>query len=98
MSSERWMSWSLRIVAAWGLSALVGCTAQLADLAEPADTPPRPAVQPAYPAVHAMPAARNTRPLTDEERRRISEELTNLRERQEAETTGSLPDGKPAAR
>jgi hypothetical protein len=49
-----------------------------------------------------MPAARDTRPLTAEERRRISEELTGLRDRQEAETqaetTGSVPERKPATR
>ena len=90
------MSWSLRTGAACALVALVGCTGQLADLAEPAGTPPRPAVQPAYPAVHAMP--RDTRPLTAEERQRISDELTSLRERQEAEATGSIPERKPAAR
>ena len=92
------MFWSLRIVAAWGFVALVGCTGQLADLAEPAGTPARPAVQPAYPAVHAMPPSRDTRPLSAEERQRISDELTGLRERQEAEATASVPERKPPAR
>lgn len=92
------VSWSSRAVAALALATLIGCTSQLADLAEPADTPPRPAVAAAYPAVHAMPAARDTRPLTAEERRRITDELTGLRERQEAETTGSVLDRKPAGR
>jgi hypothetical protein len=98
MSSEGFVFWSLRVVAAFGMTALIGCTGQLADLAEPAGTPPRPAAQSAYPAVHDMPPARDTRPLTAEERRRISEELTSLRDRQEAETTGSVPERKPAGR
>jgi hypothetical protein len=98
MSSRRPVSWFSRAVAALGLSALIGCTAQLADLAEPAGTPPRPAVQSAYPAVHAMPAPRDTRPLTADERRRISQELMELRARQEAETTGSIPDRTVPAR
>jgi hypothetical protein len=78
--------------------ATTGCTAQLADLAEPAETPPRPAVAPAFPAVHDMPTARDTTPLTAEERQRIADELSALRERQETETTGSIPAKKPAAR
>jgi hypothetical protein len=78
--------------------ATSGCTAQLADLAEPAETPPRPAIAPAYPAVHGMPTARDTAPLTAEERQRIADELSALRERQETETTGSVPAKKPAAR
>jgi hypothetical protein len=72
-----------------------GCAAQLADLGEPIDTPPRPAVAPAYPAVNAMPAARAGKPLTAEESRRIAEELTALRARQELETTGSIPAPTP---
>jgi hypothetical protein len=72
-----------------------GCAAQLADLAEPGETPPRQAVAPAYPAVHEMPSARTTRPLTAEESRRIADELTALRARQEVETTGSIPARTP---
>ena len=75
-----------------------GCTAQLADLVEPTDTPARPAVTQAYPAVHETRAARNTKPLTAEERQRIADELSALRERQETETTGSIVVRKPPAR
>jgi hypothetical protein len=86
--SQRTGRWALL-----GLLAVTaaGCAAQVADLAEPADTPPRPGVAPAYPAVNAMPAARPGKPLTAEESRRITEELTALRARQEVETTGSIP-------
>ena len=95
------MHWLAGALGALALAVLVGartaCTSQLADLAEPADTPPRPAAQPAYPAVHDMPAARDTRPLTAEERQRITDELAAARDRQEAETTGSVPAAGPAA-
>jgi hypothetical protein len=76
--------------------ATAGCTSQIADLAEPADTPARPAAAPAFPAVHDMPAARDTKPLTAEERQRISDELSVIRDRQEAETadTGSVPKAR----
>jgi hypothetical protein len=83
----------LRCSAALAILLLVGmsgCTSQLADLAEPADAPPRPAVEPTYPSVHDMPAARDTKPLTAAERQRLADELSAARERQEAET------GEPA--
>ena len=68
-----------------------GCTSQMADLGEPIETPPRPTAAPAYPAVHEMPVARDTRPLSIEQRQQITDELGALRERQESETTGSVP-------
>jgi hypothetical protein len=73
--------------------AVAGCTAQLAELAEPADAP-APAAATAYPAVHAMPAPRDTQPLSAAERQRIADELAALRERQEKETTSSVPAAK----
>jgi hypothetical protein len=79
------------------MSTVAACTAQIADLAEPAETPPRPAVQSEYPAVHDMPAPRDTRPLTAEERQRITDELAAARERQ-AETTGAVPPRNPPGR
>ena len=90
----------VRLAAALAVIALAstGCTSQLADLAEPAETPPRPTTAPAYPAVHSTPVARDTKPLTAEERQRIADELAALRERQEAETTGSIPARKPSSR
>jgi type IV pilus biogenesis protein CpaD/CtpE len=74
---------------------LSACTSQL-DLAEPADTAPRAAAQPAQPlAVHDMPAARDTRPMTAAERQRITDELNAARERH-LETTGTVPARTPA--
>jgi len=90
----------IRLAAALALAALAGtgCTSQLADLAEPAETPPRSAVAPAYPAVHDMPSARDTKPLTAEERQRIADELSAIRDRQEADTAEAAPATKPPAR
>jgi len=91
-----------RYAAALALTVLTGtlaaCTSQLADLAEPAETPPRSAAQPAYPPVHDMPSARDTKPLTTEERQRIADELSALRERQEAETASPPAAKKTPAR
>jgi hypothetical protein len=68
------------------LLGMAGCTSHIADVAEPADVPARPAVDPAYPAVHEMPATRDTKPMTAAERQRLMDELSAARERQEAET------------
>jgi hypothetical protein len=84
-SQRRWLAAALALVAV----ASTGCTSQLADLAEPAETPPRPAAAPAYPAVHDMPAPRDTSPLTEAERQRIADELSALRERQQVETAAA---------
>jgi hypothetical protein len=84
-----------RLAAVLALAVAIGtiaaCTAQLADLGEPPETPPRPAAQPEYPPVHDMPAQRSTAPLTAEERQKLVDELTAARERQEAETKKSPP-------
>jgi hypothetical protein len=73
------------------LTSLAACTSQLGDLSEPADAPSQTAAQPAYPAVHDMPGPRDTKPMSAEERQRIADELAAARERQEAETTGTVP-------
>src|ERR1700754_3660537 len=65
--------------------AAAGCTSQIADLAEPAATPARPAAEPAWPTVNAMPAARDTQPMSAAERQRITDELSAARERHEAD-------------
>jgi hypothetical protein len=85
------------VLAIAGLTSLAACTSQLADLSDSADTPPRTAAQPAYPAVHDMPSPRDTKPMSAEESRRIAEELAAARERQEAETTGAVPARNPQA-
>jgi len=68
--------------------AAAGCTSQLADMAEPTNTPARPAADRAFPSVNDMPATRDTKPLSAEERQRISDELSAIRDRQAAETAG----------
>jgi hypothetical protein len=45
-----------------------------------------------------MPSARDTKPLTTEERQGIADELSALRERQQAETAGPPPAKKTPAR
>jgi hypothetical protein len=76
------------------MSATAACTSQLSDLSEPANAA-RTTAQPSYPAVHDMPVARDTRPMSAEERQRIADELAAARERQEAETTGTVPPRTP---
>ena len=79
----------LAVVALAGL--IGGCASQLADLAEPASTPARPASAPAYPAIHDMPAARDSKPLNADQTKQLVDELSALRERQEAETAADPP-------
>ena len=69
--------------------AAAGCTSQLADMAEPTNTPARPAADRAFPSVNDMPATRDTKPLSAEERQRISDELSAIRDRQAAETAAA---------
>jgi hypothetical protein len=76
------------------MCATAACTSQLSDLSEPADVA-RSTAQPSYPAVHDMPTPRDTSPMSAEERRRIADELAAARERQEAETTGTVPPRTP---
>jgi len=86
-------AWVFAIVALAGIMS--GCT-QLTEISEPANVPPRQASEPAYPAVHDMPPARDTKPLTAEERQRIADELSALGKRQEAETPSSPGKNPPA--
>jgi hypothetical protein len=80
------------------VSQMTGCTSHIAEVAEPADVPARPAVDPAYPAVHEMPAGRDTKPMTAAERQRLTDELSAARERQEAETADLAQAKKAPAR
>ncbi|MFL6950615.1 MAG: hypothetical protein ACJ8FU_20685, partial [Xanthobacteraceae bacterium] len=80
------------------LVGMAGCTSPIADLAEPADAPARPAVEPPYPAVHDMPAARDTKPMTAAERQRLADELSAARARQEADTAEPAQPKKATAR
>jgi hypothetical protein len=58
----------------------------------PQDVPDRPAVQPAYPAVHDMPPPRNDTVLNEAERKRLEDDLIAARERTERNIqTGTVP-------
>jgi hypothetical protein len=48
----------------------------------PAAAPERPETQPAFPAVHDMPPPRNTKVMTEEEKKRVEAELAVMREQQ----------------
>jgi hypothetical protein len=48
----------------------------------PANAPARPENAPEYPNVYATPAPRETRPLTDDEQKKLEKELTEIRDRQ----------------
>ena len=71
-------------------AALAGCAAgpivdELpGDLGLPKGAPARPVAPYQYPAVHDMPPARATTPMTDEEQLRLEKELSTVRDRQEA--------------
>jgi hypothetical protein len=62
----------------------------------PQDAPARPAVQPAYPAVHDMPPPRNDTVLNEAERKRLEDDLISARERTERNMqTGTVPASTP---
>src|SRR5262249_20855277 len=71
-----------------------GCTSQFADL-EPGGTSGRPATAAAWPAVNAMPAQRDTRPLTEAERQRITDELAAAHDRHEADRMAEIAGKDP---
>jgi hypothetical protein len=48
----------------------------------PQGTPERPQAPPAFPAVHDMPPPRNTKVMTEEEKKRAEAELAGMREQQ----------------
>ena len=50
---------------------------------EPASLPPKPKTGYQYPAVHDMPPARATAPMSDTEQERLEKELQTARDRQE---------------
>src|SRR5215468_2001520 len=93
----------VKVLAIAGLAlGLAGCSAQSvldklpADMGLPAGAPARPATPYEYPAVHDMPPARATVPMTEEEQAKLEKELTNVRDRQEGRTqTPKKPAPKP---
>jgi hypothetical protein len=74
--------------------AVAGCTSQLSNLpfvGEPDKLPQRPDAPASYPAVHDMPAPRDTKPLTEAERKKLEAELAAARDKQEADTNTVPP-------
>jgi hypothetical protein len=53
-----------------------------ASLGLPQGTPARPAVQPEFLPVNDMPPARDSKPLTEPERKKLEEDLKEVRDRQ----------------
>lgn len=80
------------------VTALAGCSPGPiidrlpAGVGLPDSAPARPEKPYEYPAVHDMPPARASVPMSEEEQARLEKELTNVRDRQE----GRSPSGKKA--
>src|SRR4029078_4298225 len=79
------------------LAGLGGCSAGSivdklpADMGLPAGAPARPATPYEYPAVHDMPPARATVPLTEDAQAKLEKEPPNTRDRAEGPTHPSTP-------
>jgi hypothetical protein len=80
-------------------SALCACSSLgdnlPAPLGLPQDAPARPAVQPEFLAIHDMPPARDTKPLSEPERKKLEADLREVRERQEHATAKTGKVSKP---
>jgi hypothetical protein len=94
---------SLKVLSVAGLAlvaGLSGCSAGPmidklpADMGLPAGAPARPATPYEYPAVHDMPPARGTLPMTEDEQVKLEKELANVRDRQEGRTSPKKPAPK----
>jgi hypothetical protein len=92
---------ALTLVLATGLG---GCASSMVDQlpaavgGEPASLPARPmAASYQYPAVHDMPPARETAPLSDNDQARLEKELLVARDRQES-LYGSAPEATPVSK
>jgi hypothetical protein len=78
--------------------AATGCTSAISNLpfvGEPDKLPPRPETPASYPAVHDLPAPRDTKPLTEEQRKKLEAELAAARDKQEADTNTKPPPTPP---
>jgi len=60
------------------------------------DAPKAPATPYAYPAVHDMPAAREVKPLSDDEQLRLEKELLSTRDAQEKAVADDALANQPA--
>jgi hypothetical protein len=79
---------------------LTGCTSTLASLpwiGEPSGVPERPETPAAYPAVHDMPPPRDSKPLSEAERKELEAELIQLRERK-GTSAKTPPEKRPASK
>ena len=84
------------MLAACGAGA--GCTSTMSSLpfvGEPDHLPKRSDNAGDFPAVHDMPAARDRKPLTEDERKRLEAELAAARDQQEAATATTPAPKKP---
>jgi hypothetical protein len=86
------------ILAALGLvTVLAGCSSAPmidglpANVGLPAGTPERPATPYQYPAVHDMPPPRPTQPMSEEQQKKLENELAAVRDRQEAREEPKKP-------
>lgn len=66
-----------------------------APLGLPQGAPERPAVQPEFLPVHDLPPARDTKPLTEAERKKLEADLKEVRDHQER-AAGKAPLKQPA--
>ncbi len=79
-----------------GAAGLAGCSSAIDHIPQsmgglPEGVPARPAVPLPFPAVHDMPPDRAQAPLTEEERKRLREDLIAARERAERAIATSEP-------
>ena len=99
------------ILAALGLGfAVAACSpgpvidALPSSLGLPANAPARPTAPYQYPAVHDIPPARSTTPISEEQQYKLEKELTALRDRQQAleatdkKTSGATKKAPEAAK
>jgi hypothetical protein len=96
----RWIAPALAVAATAWLAGCAGMSQQLATTASqmpgiglPADAPPRPVAQGEYPAVHDMPAPRNSVMLTEIEQQKLEDDLASARDRQQRSV--GLPPAEP---
>jgi hypothetical protein len=78
-------------VLTFALASSLGACSSLGDnlpapFGLPQGVPERPAVQPEFQPVHEMPPPRDTKPLTEPERKKLEADLVEIRDRQERRT------------
>lgn len=86
---------TLALLAALAATACTSTISNLPFVGEPDKLPPRPETPASYPAVHDLPAPRDTKPLTEEQRKKLEAELAAARDKQEADTNTKPPPAPP---